>query len=288
MIEIIEPGLEATVQDRGRSGYAHLGVPRAGAADRTSFNLANRLVGNPADAAGVEFLLGPYAVRFERAARFVVTGAPVSPCLDGRPVAQGVALWAHAGQVLWCGYPAYGLRSYLAVAGGVDVCPVFGSRSSDTLSGLGPAPLVAGERLPLGAVVGSDAAAVDVVPLLNHAPELEVRAAWGPREDWFTANGRQVLVSATWTVSAATDRIAARLEGPVIESADRGQLPSEGLHYGSVQVPPSGLPIIHLANHPPTGGYPVIAVIREADTSTLAQAVPGTRVRIRASVPASV
>ena len=289
MIEVLETGLQATVQDLGRPGLGHLGVPQAGAADPFSLRLANRLVGNDEGDAAIEVLLGGLVVRFVVACSFAVSGAPCPLSLDGRAI--GVNSWAHAraGQTLRLRPPSHGLRSYLAVAGGIDVPRVLGSRSTDTLSGLGPSPLRSGVLLGRGAGAAGPGAAVDVVvsPTVSAARTIEVRLRLGPRDDMFGAEQVAQLWARTWRVSPETDRVAARLEGPALLVTGAGQLPTEGLALGSVQVPPSGQPIVHLANHPPTGGYPVVGVVDRVDVARIAQAIPGTRLRFLQTAPVS-
>ncbi|PRZ40572.1 biotin-dependent carboxylase-like uncharacterized protein [Antricoccus suffuscus] len=283
MIEIVATGLEATVQDVGRSGWAHLGVPRAGAADLAAYDLANRLVGNPADAAAVEFLLGGLAVRFTEPTSFALTGAPVPVTLDGRGVDMATTTYAATGQKLVTGRAIYGLRTYLGVGGGIDVERVLGSRSSDTLSGLGPPRLTDGDTLPIGRHSGTSGTPTDVVvDTASATDEIEVRFIRGPRADFFSDQARELFEAARWTVSSDINRVGARLEGPRLEYAGDVQLPSEGMLVGSVQVPPSGQPIIFLANHPPSGGYPIIGVVIGADVGKVAQAEPGKTVHFRA------
>ena len=189
-----------------------------------------------------------------------------------------------AGAVLDIGPARAGVRTYLAVAGGIDVPPVLGSRSTDTLSGLGPAPLRDGDTLPLGPPTGP-AAPVWFTPPLDREPRL--RVTLGPRDDWFTADALDVLATATWTVSTRSNRVAARLEGPKLTRATTDELPSEGLVLGAVQVPIGGEPLVFLADHPTTGGYPVIAVVTRPGLDALAQAPPGTALRFIA-VPGSL
>jgi len=256
------------VQDLGRPGYADLGVARAGAFDRGALRLANRLVGNRPDAAGLEVTFGGLAVRFTDPATVAFTGAPA----PGAPDWQ-VAVTLPAGTVVRLGRPSSGLRSYLAVRGGLAVPATLGSRSTDTLSGLGPAPLRAGDRLPVGSVtgdvtgtVGAAASRPAVVPVVP-----------GPRDDWFTARANQLLVAAAWTVRAESDRVGIRLAGPVLDRAHGGELPSEPTLPGAIQVPPDGRPIVFGPDAPVTGGYPVIAVATDLDA--LAQLRPGDEVR---------
>ncbi|MFB9684022.1 biotin-dependent carboxyltransferase family protein [Amycolatopsis plumensis] len=278
-LEVLDPGRYALVEDLGRPGYAHLGVAPSGALDTASLRLANRLAGNAEAAAGIEALLGGLSVRFTAAVTAAVTGPPVDVRIDGRSAGSHVPLAVRAGQTLTLGTPSAGLRCYLAVSGGIAVEPVLGSRSRDVLSGIGPPPLRAGDVLPLGEPgipVGADV----VVPV--RAPgELVVPVTLGPRDDWFDdpAGG----LSAGWTVTAESNRVGLRLDGTPLRRAVDGELPSEGVVTGAIQVPPSGLPVVFLADHPTTGGYPVAAVVATAALSALAQARPGTRIRFRPS-----
>ncbi len=183
-----------------------------------------------------------------------------------------------AGALLDIGTAVSGVRSYVAFAGGVGVEPVLGSRSTDLLSGLGPAPLTNGSILPLGSPMHRHAC-VDVAPQPGAPAELVLRVTLGPRDDWFTAEAVRVFTSRAYRVSSASNRIGLRTDGPALERSLTGELPSEGMVLGAVQVPPDGRPVVFLADHPTTGGYPVIAVVRPTDLPAAAQAVPGTPVR---------
>jgi biotin-dependent carboxylase-like uncharacterized protein len=185
------------------------------------------------------------------------------------------------GAVLSLGVPPVGLRTYLAVRGGVDVPPVLGSRSTDTLSGLGPAPLAPGTALPVGTLAAAEPV-VDVAPVRPPSSRPELRVLPGPRRNWLTADAWTALTSAGWTVTADSDRVGLRLAGPALARARDGELPSEGLVAGAVQVPPDGAPVLFLADHPVTGGYPVLAVVTTTDLAAAAQLRPGDVVRFRA------
>jgi len=278
MIDVLRAGALTTVQDAGRAGHAHLGVPAAGALDGPALCLANRLVGNDERAAALEITVTGCRLRFRRASIIAVTGARAARLtVDGRSVDAGVPVPVPAGAVLDVGPASAGVRTYLAVTGGVDVPPVLGSRSTDTLSGLGPPPLRDGDAVPVGPAQGPPAAVwFGVPPPLRDAVELRVTP--GPRWDWFTAAARDTFTGATYTVSPKSNRVAARLTGPTLDRAVTGELPSEGLVLGAVQVPASGEPLVFLADHPTTGGYPVIGVVEPADLPLLAQSRPGTAV----------
>ncbi|WP_151524615.1 biotin-dependent carboxyltransferase family protein [Serinicoccus kebangsaanensis] len=288
-LEVVRSGPAATVQDLGRPGLAHLGVGRSGAADRPSLRLANRLLGNDEGAAAVEVTVGGLSVTCAGGAFVALTGAPCPATVDGRPVPLNSVLWLPDGAELELGMPAVGLRSYLAVRGGLEVAPVLGSRSRDTLAGLGPDPLTAGMRLPVGPAPAGD-------PLVDTAPldpptggEITLRVRLGPREDWFSPGAARTLLGQAYQVSADSDRVGARLEGDPLERAgdDDRELPSEGMVLGSLQVPPSGQPTILLADHPVTGGYPVIGVVDARDVAAAAQARPGQTVRFVPTARAS-
>ncbi|GGO77235.1 biotin-dependent carboxyltransferase family protein [Nonomuraea cavernae] len=278
MIEVLAPGPYATVQDLGRRGYAHLGVPGSGAADAGSLRLANRLVGNPEEAAGIELTYGGARLVFRSGAWVAVTGAPCPLTSRGAASGMRVPFWVPAGGEVRFGAPPRGLRTYLAVRGGIAVEPVLGSRSTDSLSGLGPEPLRAGTVLPVGAVGAAEPISVDLAPARSPGPAV-LRVLPGPRDDWFAPGALADLCARPYEVSQDSNRVGVRLRGRELARAREGELPSEGMVTGAVQVPPSGQPIVFLADHPPTGGYPVIGVVATADLSIAAQLCPGDEVR---------
>ncbi|WP_069812144.1 biotin-dependent carboxyltransferase family protein [Streptomyces sp. TP-A0874] len=278
-IRVVRAGALTTVQDTGRPGYAHLGVPRSGALDPGAHALANRLVGNEPGAAVLETTLNGCAVRADTPTTAAVTGAPCRVTLNGRPVAWSGPVAVPAGGVLSLGPAEYGVRSYLAFAGGLAVDPVLGSRSTDLLSGLGPEPLTDGATLPLGPARPVRPVSAPTLPWQAPPAELVLPLLPGPREDWFTDGALRTLATGTYRVSAASNRIGLRTEGPALERAREEELPSEGMTLGSVQVPPDGCPVVFLADHPTTGGYPVIGVVPQEALDPTAQAVPGTPLR---------
>ncbi|GGI04205.1 biotin-dependent carboxyltransferase family protein [Egicoccus halophilus] len=281
-LEVLASGPLATVQDLGRPGHGGWGVPGGGAADRAALRLANRLVGNPEGAAGLEVTLGGLQVRAAGSLVVAVTGARAPATVDGAPVDHRAAVRLPAGATLALGTPPTGLRSYLGVRGGLDVPAVLGSRATDVLSGLGPAVLAAGDRLPVGAADGA-VPPVDVAPRRDpHGGEVTLRLRLGPRADWFPADARSALTATAWTVTPDSNRVGLRLDGPPLERAHDDELPTEGLMAGAVQVPPSGRPTLFLADHPVTGGYPVIGVVLDGDLDVAGQLRPGQRVRFRA------
>ncbi|ROT28244.1 biotin-dependent carboxyltransferase family protein [Micromonospora sp. HM5-17] len=284
-LEVVRPGALSTVQDLGRPGHAHLGVPRSGAVDLPAHRLANRLVGNPPEAATIETTVTGVAVRLSHPGTVAVTGAWAPVTVDGRPASWSAPVSVRAGAVVEVGAAIRGVRSYLAVAGGIAVPPVLGSRATDLLSGLGPAPLVAGDRFPLGEIVGPPAP-VDVAPTRGLAEEVTLRVLPGPRADWFTAEAPDILTTGHYVVSTASNRIGIRLDGPALPRRITAELRSEGVVLGAVQVPAAGTPVIFLADHPTVGGYPVFGVVHPDDLPQAAQAAPGTPVRFVVSAAA--
>ncbi|MFC9298833.1 biotin-dependent carboxyltransferase family protein [Streptomyces sp. NPDC057011] len=278
---VTRAGALTTVQDRGRPGYAHLGVPRSGALDTAAYALANRLLGNAPDAAALETTLDGVGLRALASTVVAVTGAPCSVRIDGRPVAWGAAIGVPAGAELEVGRAESGLRSYVAVRGGLRVPPVLGSRSTDLLSGLGPPVLSAGMPLPLAPPGPEPVPWADVCGLPGAPSELLLPLRLGPRADWFTEASLAGLWRAVFRVSAMSNRIGLRTEaGAPLVRGRAGELPSEGMVLGAVQVPPDGLPVVFLADHPVTGGYPVVGVVPPGPAlDAAAQARPGVPVR---------
>jgi biotin-dependent carboxylase-like uncharacterized protein len=274
-LHVREVGPSVLVQDLGRPGWAHLGVPRAGALDAPASALAQRLVGNPPDAACLEVLLGGLVLTTDEGVWVAVTGAPCRVEVDGRPRDFGAAVRMPAGAELRLGRPVHGLRTYVACAGGLTVDPVLGSRSTDTLGGVGPPPVTAGDVLPVGRASGSPA------PLDTPRPPATgpLRVTLGPRADRVAGEALDLLCRTSYTVSPDSDRIGLRLEGDPLPLASTDELPSEGMVLGAVQVPPDGRPVVFLADHPTTGGYPVVAVVEHADLWQCAQLRPGEAVR---------
>jgi biotin-dependent carboxylase-like uncharacterized protein len=264
------------LQDLGRPGQAHLGVSPSGAADRAAHRLANRLVGNDEGAATLEVTLGGLAVRAAATLFVAVTGAPTTLHLDDVPTASHATVVLRAGSRLVVEPPPRGLRSYLAVRGGIAVPPVLGSRSRDVLAGLGPPPLAVGDALPVGSPTAPLPDA-ERAPVPTPPAALAVRP--GPRLDWFAEDAWSVLVGSAWTVTSDVDRVAVRLSGPTLSRAVTGELASEGLLRGAVQVPASGQPLLFGPDHPVTGGYPVLAVLTPAACDAAAQLRPGDPVR---------
>ncbi|TDO91871.1 KipI family sensor histidine kinase inhibitor [Enemella evansiae] len=279
-LTVEHPGPQLLVEDLGRPGNARLGVTASGAMDRGALRLANRLLGNAESRAGLEILLGGATLRAERDLLIAVTGANAPIRIDGRPAAWGEPVRLTAGQVLEIGRPEHGVRCYLGVRGGVQAPEVLGSLASDPTTGLGPAPLAAGDTIAIGEPGANPPHPVDAIPG-SGGGEILLPAVLGPRDDWFTPAAIDTLARAAWEVSGDANRVGVRLSGPVLERARDGELPSEGMVRGSVQVPASGQPIAFGPDHPTTGGYPVIAVIDDHATDLLGQARPGQTVRFQ-------
>lgn len=291
---ILRAGPSALVQDLGRPGHASLGVTGSGAADRAAAALALRCVGADPAAAVLELLLGGFAAMTDSPAVVAVTGARgvvvvTTPSGSRRTAATGEVLRLEAGATLEIGRPEAGVRTYLGVRGGIEVPRVLGSRSRDTLSGLGPPPVVAGDVLAVGdAVVGPwaeswHAAGAVVEPARSGggSEPVELEVIPGPRDDLFPPEAWQILAE-TVHVSGHADRVGVRLDpARPVPRLDGGEIPSEGMVRGAVQVPADGAPVIFGPDHPVTGGYPVLGVLTSRSSDALSQLLPGAPVRLR-------
>lgn len=300
-LHILNPGAQSLIQDLGRRGYGPLGVSAAGALDRASLRRANRLVGNASSAAAIESVSGGLRVQAVGDQVIAVTGAPTTltiqpPSLFGsddddagdgtQPAARSVPLSAPFallhGEVLTLGAPESGFRNYLAIRGGVDVPEVLGSRSADTMSGIGPAPLVTGKVMATGAATASTAVgSPELQPEFPGQGVTVLDVIPGPRADWFEPEALESLCSQEWLVTPQSNRVGVRLDGTPLQRTREGELPSEGTMAGALQIPPAGLPVLFLADHPITGGYPVIAVVRDEHLDLAAQVPIGGKIRFR-------
>ena len=286
-LEILQPGMLTTVQDTGRYGYQRFGMPVAGAMDGFALRAANRLVGNGDRAAGLEMTaLGPQ-IRLLDDVCFAIAGADVAPLLDG----EGVPMWqpviAPRGSLLGFQAPRDGLRAYLAVAGGVAVPAVMGSRSTYVKAGIGG---LEGRALRAGDVIGAYETGGELrankrmpdggIPV--YGGKAELRVVLGPQNGAFTRQGVRTFLTAEYAVSIQSDRMGYRLEGAAIEHRDGADIVSDGAPMGAVQVPGDGKPIILMADRGTTGGYTKIAAVITADLDRVAQAMPGGTVTFRA------
>jgi KipI family sensor histidine kinase inhibitor len=282
-VEVGAPGLLSMVQDLGRIGVAALGVPRAGAADPFALRAANRLVGNDDGAAAIEVTVQGPRLRFAGSAHVAVVGRG-DVRVDGGPVAADTVVPVAAGQEVSIGATLDDLRCYVAVAGGIEVDPVLGSRSSDVLSGLGPGPLRAGDVLgigpptrPRGWMVRGGAGAH---PDGAHRGAPVLRVVPGP--DGLGTDAVRRLLAGTWEVGGASDRMGVRLFGDEPLDTALPGIASRGMVTGAVQVPPDGRPVVLLCDHATVGGYPVAATVVHADLGALGQLRPGDALRFEA------
>jgi biotin-dependent carboxylase-like uncharacterized protein len=284
-VRVRRPGALTTIQDCGRAGYAHLGVPRSGALDAPAHHRANQLVGNPPGAAVLETTLTGVAVIAEAAMTAAVTGARAAVRVDGEPAALDGAIALRPGQLLDVGPARPGVRSYVAFSGGLAPPLVLGSAATDLLSGIGPDRLAAGDVLPLGgpgAPPRRGCTLPGAVELADAAPpdgQAKLLIHLGPRQDWLSAAGLDALRDGSWTVSPHSNRVALRLGGTPVPRSRLGELASEGLVTGAIQALPDGQLVVFLADHPTTGGYPVVAVLDPASLPACAQARPGMTIR---------
>jgi biotin-dependent carboxylase-like uncharacterized protein len=277
-LHIIAPGLLTTVQDLGRWGYQASGVPPAGPMDVLSHRWANRLVGNPDEAATLEVtLMGP-EIELESEATLAVSGAAFSLALDEAPVPMHTRLRAGPGAHLRFGERQDGARAYIAVGGGLDTPVVLGSRATHLVSrvgGLAGRRLQAGDVLTVTARRSPGVRAMGRVPLSMPRGGATLRILAGPDEDRFDTLARATLVGSRYTIGSQSNRMGYRLEGPAIAGEPSGELPSDATPMGAIQVPPSGLPILLMADRGTTGGYPLIANVITADLPVAGQLAPG-------------
>ncbi|WP_024794292.1 biotin-dependent carboxyltransferase family protein [Tomitella biformata] len=279
-LEVLSPGPLTTVQDEGRRGVGALGVGRSGAADLPAYRAANRLAGNVPGAACLETTAGGLRVRAHGQVLVAVTGPRTAIALNGHPVGDHALIEMCDGCVLAVAAPVAGLRNYVAVRGGIHGEAVLGSQSTDLLSGLGPPPLRPGDVLRVG-TARAQWPAMDFIPTAQPKPA-PLFVTPGPRADWFTPAALAALTTQRWKVTDDANRVGVRLGGVLpLERSRHGELPSEGMAVGSVQVPADGQPVLFLADHPPTGGYPVIAVLRAHSVASAAQLRPGDQVRFQ-------
>jgi biotin-dependent carboxylase-like uncharacterized protein len=288
-ILVVHAGLQMTVQDLGRPGYADLGVTGSGAVDRDALRRANHLAGNPDAAAGLEIVYGNLVIQALTDQVVAVTGATVPLTVEAPQGERTAPLNAPfallAGDRLSLGVPDSGLRSYLAFRGGIGAPAVLGSRSTDTLSGLGPPVLYDGMRLAVDPAPPGSVVADPDIGRSDYPSSAELRFVPGPRAEWFDDDAIARLTTEDWTVGTRSNRVGIRLEGRALTRIRHGELPSEGTVSGAIQVPPDGLPILFLADHPVTGGYPVIGVVVASDLDAVAQLPPGATVRFTAIAP---
>lgn len=283
-LRVLRPGPQTLVQDLGRPGLADLGVSPSGAFDAAAHRLAQRLVGNPEHAAGLEILLGDLELIALRPVTVAITGATAPLYSHATGIGAGVATTLPAGSQLSIGQATAGARIYLAVHGGLAAPRTLGSSARDVLSGLGPAPLRAGDVVHAHATAGH-VPGIGQTALPRHPQLSTLRVVLGPRQDWFTTQSLAEMVRADYQVAASSNRIGIRLVGPPLHRRDDRELPPEPMVRGAIQVPPDGQPVILGADHPTTGGYPVAATVLAADVDRCAQLRPGDSVQFRLANP---
>lgn len=299
-LEILAIGPRLLIQDEGRPGLAGVGVGRSGAADRASYRLGNRLLGNKRGKASLEVLFGGLHLRVHGSVTICLTGAPApafvlpagatgtaDAAAHRRQIGYGVPVHLTDGAELTLAAPSRGMRTYLAVRGGIGVPRVLGSRSTDVLSGLGPQFASPGTVLPIGRGKGPIRGVDQVVERDAPAGRVVLAVEPGPRWGWFARP--EALAETVWSVSGHSNRVGLRLLGEPLERTPErvgAEIPSEGMVRGAIQVPPSGEPVLFLNDHPLTGGYPVIGVVPAADVDRAAQLQPGQEVVFRWTSPA--
>lgn len=286
---VVNSGLQTLVQDRGRAGSAGFGVSPSGSFDRSSARVANRAVGNAPDAALLEIAMAGATLEARGRLVVAVTGAEcrLTVTQEGhaeRPVTPGHPLILSDGDRLSIGEATAGVRSYVAVRGGVHAPRVFGSSATDLLSGIGPSPVKSGDVLAVGGAQGGTVIISDGVPAMPPTGGVvRLDVVLGPRTDWFTEDAVRTLLSQRWTVTRASNRIGLRLNGEVpLERAITGELPSEGAVTGAIQVPPQGQPVLFGPDHPLTGGYPIIGSVADHHRDILGQLPVGATVMFHA------
>ncbi len=287
-LRVVAPGLAATLQDFGRTGYQRQGVPVSGALDRVALAAANVVVGNPAGAAGVEMLYQGAAFEvLADSARVAVAGAKLA-VEDGDGASSSIAasesVTVRRGARIKITIPGPGIAAYLAVAGGFDVQPVMGSRSTYARAGIGGIAgrsLEAGQLLTL-ALPAAPPGSERRLPIASFAPPSVARVVAGPQHDHFSRTAWEAFLAATWRVLPMSDRMGLRLDGPLIAAENGHDIVSDGIAPGAIQVPGDGRPIVLLADRQTTGGYAKIATVISADVPALGRLAPGMTFRFTA------
>ncbi|WEZ85475.1 biotin-dependent carboxyltransferase family protein (plasmid) [Rhizobium sp. 32-5/1] len=293
MIEILSSGATNTIQDGGRRGHLDIGVSMGGAMDISAFGAANALLGNPADAAVIEVSMFPFRLRFHRDTNVAVTGADCMPAVEGRIMPPCWAWEAKQGEILVLSPPTSGARAYVAFGGGIDVPKVLGSRSTDLKAGFGGwegRGLMRGDKLSLvpvdvkrirGLGYGGLPYGEEKLPLVHPDSVAEVRAIPAAEYDSFSLGTREAFWQEVWTVTKDANRMGYRLSGATLRPKSTLELLSHGIVPGTIQIPPSGQPIIQLADANTCGGYPKMATVIQADLWKLAQMPVGGKLRFQ-------
>ncbi len=287
MITILRPAVQTTIQDLGRHGSRHLGVGTCGAMDRLSLMIGNALVGNDANAAGLELCLPPASIRFEAACTIALSGADCPALLGGTPLPARRAFEVAAGMTLELAAATWGARAYLCVAGGIDVPRVLGSRSTDLQARMGG---LEGRMIRRGDVLAVLPPTSPIRPATGIAlPTTSgpIRVMAGPEFAEFDPQARQAFFEASWRVTPQSNRMGYRLDGPALRRQGTDEMRSHAVFPGIIQVPPGGAPIVLMADAHATGGYPRFATVIAADLWRLAQTAPGASVQFVACTRAA-
>ena len=283
VIHVQEPGLLTTVQDLGREGFGPMGVSASGAADRVALRIGNRLIGNAEGAAGLEMTLLGGRFVFWDGAVFALTGSDFAATLDGAPVSLWASHPAKARETLRLGPTRSGARCYLCVQGGIEAKDFLGSASTHLLSGLGGhegRALREGDVLKIGPAKDSfRVKTLGTTACERLARRKVLRVTPGPQNDWFPEAAQKVFYENTYRVAEESNRMGLRLEGAAIPAPWGGEMISEGVALGAVQVPEGGMPIILFVEQQTTGGYPKIANVISADFHSLGQLRPRDEIR---------
>jgi biotin-dependent carboxylase-like uncharacterized protein len=284
VLHVHESGPLTTVQDLGRPGHLRVGIPASGPVAREAFVLANRLVGNPDGAAGLEFTYSGPRIEFSDDRLVAITGADMPATLDGAAVPRWESFHVRAGGVLRLRVARWGVRGYLAVSGGIDTPPALGSRATyprGQLGGLEGRLLQSGDALPLGRGDTSAPARLKRERVPDYSAEPDIRVVLGPQDDRFTPAGIAAFLEGPYEMLVESDRMGARLRGPRIEHARGHDIVSDGIALGGIQVIGEGQPIVLLVDRQSTGGYTKIATVCSFDIGRIGQVKPGQRLRFR-------
>ena len=291
-IRVVKPGLFTAVQDRGRYGYAHLGISPCGAADAMSLRIANLLVGNDEYAPALEMTLLGATLEFDEATVIALSGASCECKVGSNRIELNTAVATPAGSVLQCGSTLDGARCYLAMQGGIDVPAVMGSASTDIrgrFGGFEGRRLQAGDLLPVGR-----AQRIRQRQLREGVPDGmqgqgAIRVTSGAQRDWFSDDTYAKFLAGSYTVSEQSDRAGLRLKGAAVSARDSKQLLTDGIPLGAIQVPQDGQPIILFVDQQTTGGYPKIASVIAADIHRIGQLRPRDEIRfVEASIAEAI
>ena len=271
-----------TLQDQGRIGYANIAVPTSGAFDQKSHQLANRLIGNFPNACAIESLRGSFEFSTDSELVISATGAPASVQVDGREHEMFRSIFVPAGSVVSVSPGSLGMRTYLAIRGGIVGNQIMGSSSYDELSQIGTPPIKPGDKFSVeNQVAGSITG--DYIPgsVITGLNTVELEAMPAPR--WSGFSNSNILFTSEYQVTSSVNRVGLRLSGPALVWNSESRLASEGVVTGAIQIPVDGMPLIFGPDHPTTGGYPVVAVVSRSSLDLLAQTAPGTVVRFKSA-----